>query len=93
MTTQKDLEDLDKAIAAKDSEDEKDEEDNAEEEEDEEAEETEKPPKGILMGANERNTTKSVTFDEDNNIVREFSKHQKIEKGRPPKFNKDEKKA
>lgn len=41
------------------------------------------------MGPDEKNTTKSVTFDEENNIVREFSKHQKIEKGRPPKFQKD----
>lgn len=38
------------------------------------------------MGPDERNTTKNVIFDEENNIVREFSKTQKIEKGRPPKF-------
>lgn len=41
------------------------------------------------MGPDERNTTKNVIFDEENNIVREFSKTQKIEKGRPPKFQKD----
>lgn len=41
------------------------------------------------MDPNERNTTKSVTFDEENNIVREFNKHQKIEKGKQPKFKKD----
>lgn len=60
------------------------------EDEDEEAVEIkEKGPKGILMDPNERNTTKSVFFDEENNIVREFNKHQKIEKGKPPKFKKD----
>lgn len=54
------------------------------------AKKKEKEVKGILMGPNERNTTKSVTFDEENNIVREFRKDQKIEKGKPPsKSNKD----
>lgn len=42
------------------------------------------------MGNDERNTTKSVTFDEENNIVREFNKDTKIEKGKPPsKQNQD----
>jgi hypothetical protein len=38
------------------------------------------------MGPNERNLTKGVTFDEEKNIVREFSKTSKIEKGQVPKF-------
>ena len=37
--------------------------------------EKEAKAKGILKGPNERNTTKSVTFDEENNVVREFSKN------------------
>ena len=41
------------------------------------------------MKPNERNTTKSVTFDEEKNIVREFSKHSKIEKGGAPKYQKE----
>ena len=41
------------------------------------------------MQPNERNLTKSVTFDEDKNIVREFSKVSKIEKGKPPSYRKD----
>lgn len=36
-------------------------------------EEAEKP-KGILMKHDEYNTTKSVTFDEDANVVKEFLK-------------------
>lgn len=41
------------------------------------------------MQPNERNLTKSVTFDEEKNIVREFSKTQKIEKGKPPSYRND----
>ena len=40
------------------------------------------------MKPNEVNKTKTVTFDEDKNIVREFDKFSKIEKGNPPKFKK-----
>lgn len=42
------------------------------------------------MQPNERNLTMSVTFDEDKNVVREFSKVSKIEKGgKPPSYRKD----
>lgn len=41
------------------------------------------------MKPNERNLTKSVTIDEDKNIVREFSKTAKIEKGKIPNYRKD----
>ena len=61
-----------------------------ESEEDEEAVEVaSKKAHGILMQPNERNTTKSVTSDEDRNIVKEFSKTSKIEKGKPPSYRKD----
>lgn len=43
------------------------------------------------MDPNERNTTKSVVFDEDNNIVREFNKDAKIEKFKPPSKQNQEK--
>lgn len=59
------------------------------EEDDAAVEVTEKKAYGILMKPNERNTTKSVTFDEDRNIVKEFSKTAKIEKGKPPSYRKD----
>jgi len=37
------------------------------------------------MGPNEFNTTKNVTIDEDGNIVKEFLKTQKIDRGTPKK--------
>jgi len=46
-------------------------------------------PKGLLMKNNEFNTTKNVTFDEDNNIVKEFLKTQKIDKGNPKKASEE----
>lgn len=86
MAAQSDLDALDKVIAntVNAADEEKDTEEN-------DVEVKEKQPKGILMAPNEQNTTKSVTIDEENNVVREFSKHQKIEKGRPPsKVQKDQ---
>ena len=41
------------------------------------------------MQPNERNLTKSVTFDEEKNIVREFSKTSKIEKGKLPSYRNE----
>lgn len=37
------------------------------------------------MGPNEFNTTKTVTIDEDANVVKEFMKSQKIDRGKPKK--------
>lgn len=45
------------------------------------------------MGPNEFNTTKNVTIDEDGNIVKEFLKTQKIDRGTPKKAEQEKKKA